>query len=321
MLSRDAERVYWMARYMERVENSAFLVNAYSQAILDLPIGMELGWELLIKITASGEAFFHRYQNVNERNVVKFLMADDDNAGSLYNSVRLARENARTARDLIPLEGWEILNELYLMAKDSAEKSISRKHRYAYLSDVVRRCLQLNGLLDSTITRDQTHTFLGMGKHIERADMTSRILDVGAGFLLQRKDSPMPFDTLLWMHMLKSLNALLMYRRRMGPRISEAGVLHFLISELQFPRSVAFCMHELEEALKRLPHNKDSLQALAKSAEEPEFLSIKNIDASRLHDYLDELQRRLVDLHHAINSTWFETEPGDSTMVQAQSQN
>lgn len=320
MLSRDAERVYWMARYIERVEDSAVLLNAFSHTILDMPVGMEMGWELLINITSSGEAYFHRYKNVTERNVVKFLLADDDNGGSVYNSVWYARENARSARDLIPLEGWEILNELYLMTKDAADKSISRKYRYAFLSDVVGCCHQFNGLMESTITRDQTHTFLELGKHIERADMTSRILDVGAGFLLQRKDTPLPFDTLLWMHMLESLNALVMYRRKIGPRITEKGVLQFLISELQFPRSVAFCVRELEQALDRLPRNEESLRILAKSAAELDSLSIEEINARSLHTYLDELQKRLIQLHEVINSSWFETDARESSTVQTQMQ-
>ena len=116
MLSRVAERVYWMGRYIERAESTARLVNAYTNQILDLPKGVDP----LVDITGSNELFESHYQNYDERNTVKFLLADTFNSSSIMSALVNARENVRTTRDLMPTEAWEHTNELYLYCKNNA---------------------------------------------------------------------------------------------------------------------------------------------------------------------------------------------------------
>lgn len=320
MLSRDAERVYWMMRYIERVEDSAVLLDAYSQAMLDIPEGMQLGWDLLLQITSSKELFYEQYDQVNERNVIKFMLVDEKNPGSLFNSVRAARENARTVRDLIASESWEILNELYWLVKRNANGSIARKHRYDFLSEIKAHCQQFNGLLECTFTRDQTYGFLEMGRYLERADMATRILDVGAGFLLRRRKAPMRFDTLLWMHMLTSLNALVMYRRKIGPRISGHGVVNFLIQDNQFPRSICFSYEQLRVSISRLPRHELALELLVAAEEKTTGFDTHEMEAAQLHDFLDDVQVQLMGIHNAIRETWFDISGDEETSSQSQSQ-
>lgn len=320
MLSRHAERIYWMTRYMERVEATSVLLHAFSQSMLDIPAGMELGWDLLLKITSSEEEFKKRYDVVNEHNVVHFMLADPENPDSLLVSVRNARENARTVRDQIASDCWEILNELHLEVKKSAESSVGRRNRHAFLRDIRAYCQRYTGLLESTFTRDQTHAFLKMGRYVERADMTTRILDVSAGFLLNRRKSPMRFDTLLWMHMLNSLNALVMYRRKIGPRISYKGVMNFLMHDDQFPRSLTFCFHRMENCLTGLPRAEGVQDILSKAQLTIERFDTVDVDSDGLHLLMDDIQLNLIQVHAAINETWFTLgEPEALTSQQSQS--
>ena len=114
MLSRSAERLYWLARYLERTENIARLVSVHMNLLMDLPKGVEMGWRQLIMITASEQAFNKSYNSANERNITRFLLADADYQGSLFSSLSAARENIRTSRELLPDEAWEQVNEMYL---------------------------------------------------------------------------------------------------------------------------------------------------------------------------------------------------------------
>ena len=127
MLSRVARRIYWMARYIERAENTARLVNTYDFLLLDLPRGTRIGWEILPVITGSYALFSEQYQRHDERNTVKFLLADRPNPGSLLNSIAAARENARTSREVLPGHAWEQINELHLYAN-------------AHINDALPRC-------------------------------------------------------------------------------------------------------------------------------------------------------------------------------------
>jgi uncharacterized alpha-E superfamily protein len=117
MLSRVAERVYWMGRYVERAESTARLVNAYTTQVMDLPIGVEAGWKHLVDITGTNRLFDERYTCYDERSTIGFLVADPDHAGSIMSSLAMAREDVRTTRDVLPTEAWEHANELYLYAR------------------------------------------------------------------------------------------------------------------------------------------------------------------------------------------------------------
>ena len=198
MLSRVAERLYWMARYLERTEMTARLCHAYSQLILDIPKGSYLSWESLIDIVDAEQAFSKRYQLRNERNILKFLIADSDNGSSIRDSVSAARENVRTTRDVLPEELWELANELYLFVDESAEKSLIRKNRFDFLDEVINRCQQINGLIESATSRDHAYTFLKMGRLIERADMTSRTIDTALSIISNHESEEHPDFTLIW---------------------------------------------------------------------------------------------------------------------------
>jgi uncharacterized alpha-E superfamily protein len=323
MLSRVAERLYWTARYLERTENMARLINAYFQMVLDMPRGEEPGWGILLDITASREIYLQKHETVNETDVINFFIIDADYGGSIISSVMSARENVRTTRDIITPGLWEELNELNLYVHELAEKSLARRFRYEFLEQIVQRCQQISGLVENVMCRTQAYRFIQLGKNLERADMTSRILDVGATAVNRRRaqenrdSSQLRYDSLLWMHILLSLNAVTMYRQRIGPRVTNKGVVHFLLQDITFPRSVIFCVHQIGEAFTKLPRRGRALNLFAELQDKLYHSDADVLAESCLHEFVDEIQGDLIRINDIILSTWCSLE---QKLVQTQSQ-
>jgi uncharacterized alpha-E superfamily protein len=179
MLSRVAERTYWAARYLERIENTVRLIGVYDKLMFDLPKNVGIGWYNLITINSAEEAFNERYKIHDERNVVKFLLGDDTNPSSVTASLKFARENLRTSRDVVPAESWEMINELHLFVVENLQKGVNRSQRFNFLDGVIKSCQQIQGLMVGTMPRDVVWYFMKLGRNIERADMTTRLVDAG----------------------------------------------------------------------------------------------------------------------------------------------
>lgn len=305
MLSRVAERLFWTARYLERAENTARLVNAYSHLILDIPRGVEPGWNVLIDIFEAQSAFAHRYKNLDERNVVKFLLADTDNVSSIRYSVRTARENVRTTRDVLPSQTWELVNELYLLVEEQAKAAVSRQRRFEFLEQLVARNQQLNGLIESTVLRDHGLWFLSLGQLLERADMTTRIVDAGAAVIIERSKQAFPEVPLLWANLLQSLSATSAYRRKVGPTLEANQLVDFVFTDAQFPRSVPYCVNHIEELVGFLRGPAGLLRELRACAAKLQALSADKLEISELHEFIDELQLALAEINQAVTENWF----------------
>ena len=307
MLSRVAERIYWMARYLERSENTARLINAYFQTVLDLPKGEEFGWDLLLDITASRETFLEHYSNINERNIVKFMLVDEWNPGSVAFCVAAARENSRTAREVLTRALWEELNELHMFIEERAAEALSRRNRYEFLQQVIQRNQQITGLIENVICRTQGYRFLQLGRHIERADMTTRILDAGVCIVLRREEEAEPglrADNLMWRHALSALDALTMYRLRIGPRIHPGGVRTFLLRDVSFPRSVNYCLQEVGTAIRHLPNRRKALACFSEIQDELLSTDSAALSSRDLIEHLDSLQRGFNTMSDIIMRTW-----------------
>jgi uncharacterized alpha-E superfamily protein len=306
MLSRVAESIYWMARYIERAENLARIVNVNANLLLDLPTRMTVGWQPLIDITGSKRLFAKTYDEASERNVVRFLVADTDNPGSLLSSLNLARENARTIRDIIPREGWELINELYLDIKGNVGPGLARKNRFEFLNRIISRTQQMTGLLAGTMLNDQGYDFLRMGRNLERGDMTSRIVDVQSGKLLPKESEDLvPYENAQWMSVLMSLSGYQAYRQKVQGPIRRSQVLRFLLQDVQFPRSFGHCVREVESCLRHLPRNREPLQAIKSVAQTVRRTKLAPLSEKELHRFLDGLQTELGDAHESIQATYF----------------
>ena len=305
MLSRVAERVYWMARYIERAEDTARLIAAYNHLILDIPVGSQPDWEVLIRILEADELFDERFRVRNEQNVLRLLMSEEDAICSIPLAVRNARENARTTRDVLPDEVWELINELHIFVRERAEGSVGRRNRQAFLEEVIQRAQVINGVLRSTLCRDHSYRFIKIGQLLERADMTTRIIDVGARDFLDRENAQHAIEHLLWGTLLKSLSALGAYRRNVGPQVEKNAAVDFVFMEPTFPRSVRFCIHQIREELDQLGNNREALRSTERLRRQLRGFEAEALASAQLHDYIDELQLKIDGLHGAISDSWF----------------
>ncbi len=319
MLSRVAESIYWMARYVERAEDIARLINVNAHLLLDTPKGISPGWRPLIMITGSDTLFDANHKDSDERSVLKFLIGDANSPASILSSLSRARENARTVRDIVPRETWEQVNDLYLYAKGSLQSGLSQRGRYEYLKHVIIGTQQITGLLAGSMSHDHGYDFLRIGRNLERADMTIRIVDVRSASLLPERSSLTPFANIQWMSVLKSLTGYQMYRRHMQVRVRRPDVLKFLLQNAEFPRAFYHCMNVLEECLQHLPRNEGPLRIVARSKRLVQEANVGALLQQQLHAFIDDLELALAGLHEQITSTYFLAEApvsGSAPMVQ-----
>ena len=305
MLSRVAERLYWMARYLERAEDTARLAQAFSHLVMDIPAGSAPGWGILVSILDAEPEFGEHRRTFNEQSVLKFLIADENNPCSIYSGIKSARENVRTTRDVLPEEVWEHVNELYLYAQAHAQKSVGRRNRHSFLEQVINRCQMISGLLMSTLCRDHAYRFIKLGTLLERADMTTRVIDVGLGALLGDERLNKAVDPLIWACLLQSLSAMGTYRRTIGPMVEANSVVEFVFKEASLPRSVKFCLDGIREQLMPLKNNKEALKVLDRLRRSLSRLNTDTAKREDIHTFIDRFQVELNTLGGTISSTWF----------------
>jgi len=311
MLSRVAENIYWMARYIERAENTARLISVNTFLQLDLPKKVRFGWLPLTEITGSDELYRELYTDENERSVVRFLVGDEHNPGSMLSSLRQARENVRTIRDVVPREAAEQLNELYLFARGQLARGLTHAGRFEYLKAVILRCQTITGLLAGTMVNDAGYDFLRMGRNLERADMTTRLIDVRSANLLPDVSVDLrPFENIQWMSVLKSLSAYQAYRRVMQVNVRRPEVLKFLFQEKAFPRAFFHCISEVETCLRNLPRADRPLELVVRLQQVAKTIDAQNLKQDDLHRFIDTLQQELSDLHQLISETFFRPDSG-----------
>mgnify|MGYP003298668864 CR=1 FL=1 len=307
MLSRVAERTYWAARYIERIENTVRLISVYDKLMSDLPSSVGIGWYNLITINSAEEAFNERYTVQNERNVIKFLLSEENNPCSVVSNLRFARENFRTTRDVVPAESWVMINELNLFVIENLQQGINRSQRFHFLNGVIRSCQQIQGLLSGTMPRDAVWSFMKLGRNIERADMTTRLLDAGVRAQLQVKDDAEAINSqqIIWGQVLRSLDADQSYRRTVRASVKSQQVARYIIEDTAFPRSITYCLAAVKEFLERLPHSKPVINTVKKIQKE----RLTSIDYSDLgepmKDFFNDMQLDVAEIHSSISKNWF----------------
>tara|TARA_R100001377_G_scaffold54754_1_gene32349 strand:- start:3383 stop:4357 length:975 start_codon:yes stop_codon:yes gene_type:complete len=313
MLSRVAERIYWLGRYLERAENTARLLTVYSNLLLDLPRGARVGWHTLVDITGNQEGFREKHKETDERSVNRFLISDQTNYSSIISSISLARENARTTREIIPTEAWEQINNLYLFTRDNMGKATARGTRHQLLQDIIAHCQQITGLLAGAMSHNSGYNFLRIARSLERADMTTRIVDVGSLTLVPSLMNPglsiepasRPYSNMIWMSVLHSLSAYQMYRQHVLDRVNGEDVVTFLLQDTQFPRSVQHCLSILQSCLEYLPDNDATKRQVSATQKYVQDANIPELLESGLLEYIDDLQIEIGNIHANIADTWF----------------
>ena len=332
MLARVVENMYWLSRYLERAENTARIIGVNTNLLLDLPGGIAPGWLPLVDISGNRAEFDKLHEakatRGEERDVVHFLVADRTNPGSICSSMHYARENARTLREILPTEAWELLNEFISDCTRNVDNAVNKRTRFEFLKRIVVTLQTIAGMLDGTMNRNDAYIFSHLGRNLERADMTSRIVDVRSAQLLPAETPELrPFESVQWMSVLKSLSGYQMYRLRMRTRVKRTDVLQFLLRDDQFPRSCQYCLMQLERSLKELPRSEGVLDVLDGAARFIDRAPLATLDQPGLHELIDRLQLHINNVHNMIAANYFPSRDVDGarrmpsqSQPQAQSQ-
>ncbi|RIV19107.1 alpha-E domain-containing protein [Fibrisoma montanum] len=314
MLSRVANSVYWMHRYVERAENYARFMSVNFNLALDLPPNVDQQWEPLLIATADNSLFYQFYAEPTRENVIEFMTFDKRNPNSIVSCLSNARENARTIREVISKEMWEHLNQFYLMVRDTGpHQDWSQNRTQSFFTDIRNGTQLLYGIIDATITRNEAWHFGRMGRFLERADKTSRFLDVKYFTLMPEADSVgSTIDLMIWSAVLKSVSAYNMHRQQYRT-LTPTNIVEFLILDKMFPRAVFHCIRQAELSLYEISGNNISHgfgniaeRTISKLRTDIEFNEPADIFKMGLHQYLDRFQLRTNEVGKAIFETYFD---------------
>ena len=304
LLSRVADNLYWGARYLERAEDTARVVRSFTEAQLDLPVGVANSWEPLLAIVGSHESFDRSHARATETDIVRFLVADPKNQGSIVASIAQARESLRTTREVLPREAWQTVNDLYLYSERDGDSGVARRSRARFLGRVIADHQRLDGVLSGMMRRDQAYEMWRLGEALERADMTTRVIGVRAAGLLARPDGNLAHDEVQWMGVLRSVTALQMFQRAIRGPIDGASAVHFLLHDEHFPRSIAGCLQRIRAALGRLPRPERTLPVADAVDALLATVSADAADGGALDAAMDRVQLALGDLHDIVQQTF-----------------
>ena len=312
MLSRVANSIYWLGRYLERAENYARFIDVNFNLMQDLPGDLKEQWQPLIAATGDLELYNSKYSDFDRNQVLYFLAFDPENPNSMMSAIKNARENARIIRENLSKETWEKANELFHMMQNGLEKKVWKKEDpRPFFEKVKNQILLIYGIADSSVARVEGWYFRQLGQYLERADKTSRVLDVKYHILLPTdQEVGSPLDFLHWMALLKSVTAFNTYKRVYG-NIDPSCVVEFLVLNKYFPRSIYFCLKEAEKCLHSISgnlgggYNNAAEKLLGELRSKLEFSEVGEIINFGLHEYLDNLQIKINSISNQIDSTFF----------------
>lgn len=315
MLSRVADSLYWMSRYIERAEDNARLADVNLQFLLDLAnqpqADTQQQWNPIISSLEENELFSSLYDKLDGKAAIDFVSLQKKNPNSIYSCLSRARENARTTREQISSEMWEQINRLYLFVKSESGKKLLRSSPSEFFKRVIAGSHLFQGITDATMTHGEGWDFIRIGKLLERADCTSRILDVKYHILLPSGEKVGGnIDTIQWMAVLKSCSALEAYRKIYVGQVTPWKVAEFIITHSAFPRSIRFSVDCFDAALHHISGFSESKYAneverlSGRLRSDLDYVTIGDIFGFGLHEYLEQIQERLVEISDAMHSIY-----------------
>ncbi len=318
MLSRVANLIYWMARQLERAENTARIVDVNAQLVLDLQSRQAAddprSWAPLVFVSGSEEQFHKLHgETVTERAVVEYMLFDRRNPSSIISCVSQARENARCIRDLISSEVWETLNTFFLKLNEDDYTRYAQTGSAEYLSGVKTQIQLFYGVAASMLPRGDAWWFFELGRHLERADNVSRIIDVKYYMLLPDVSVVgTSLDMVQWASVLRSCSGFEAFRRSRRGQLNLERVVDYLLRDELFPRSILFSVAEAEQALVHIaaaaPHSQENpaSQLTVALRTELEQTDTTTVIADGLHEFLDGIQLKIEGIHAAVQSTFID---------------
>lgn len=322
MLSRVANSLYWLGRYFERAENTARLLDVNLHILLDFEklddSSLTEHWLSLLHSTGDAELFFEHHQKADAASVTEFMTLDPTNPNSICACFFAARENARMIRDRISLEMWETVNELYLFLKSPAALSSWQNGTTEFYARIKNTAHLFHGLTDATFPRDEGYDFIQLGRFIERADKTIRLLDLKYHILLpSTSDVGGAVDTAQWRTVLRCASALEAYRRFYVSEILPWKVAEFLLFSETFPRSVRHCLGQIDFYLHRISgtpagqHRNEAERLCGRLVSELNYTSIDEVFKKGLHEFLAEILPVLDQIGEIIFDTFMAHNPID----------
>jgi len=321
VLSRVADSVFWMSRYTERAENVARFIDVNYNLTLDLGEAIDEQWMPLVNTSGDHELFRERYPETTRENVLQFLTFDSENPNSILSCVTAARANARQVREVISAPMWEELNKFYLFVREASTR-LQFDDLYEFLHRVKIGNHLLVGATDDTMTHNDAWHFTRLGRYLERADKTSRIVDVKYFILLPDAEHVgTPLDVVQWSALLKSASALMMYRQAHG-QIEASKIVDFLVLNRQFPRSMHFCVIHAEDSLHAITGSQRGTfcnraeQFLGRLRAEMDYTTIEDVIRNGLHEYIDSFQRKLNIVGDAVHEEFFDIDPHEIAVKQ-----
>jgi uncharacterized alpha-E superfamily protein len=329
MLSRVADSLYWLGRYIERAENNSRILDVNLQLTLDMDHADRdetRDW-LPILATLEDQQLFNKHNAaVTADAVCEFVTFAKENPNSISSAVARVRENARTVREYISSEMWERINGLYLWINSAGARQMFAGSAIDFYRHVVDFSHQIHGTTDATFNHGEGWGFLELGKYLERADCASRILDLKYHVLLPMGEKVGGnVDTLQWIAVLKSCSAFEAYRKIHTGQVTPWSVAEFIILHSRFPRSIRFCVDKVVDSLHMLSGSdplaycNEAERLAGRLKSDLSYATIQDIIEFGLHQYLERIQVRLYDIGNATYETycdWME----EPAQAQAQSQ-
>ncbi|MBV8578632.1 MAG: alpha-E domain-containing protein [Acetobacteraceae bacterium] len=314
LLARYAESLFWLARYIERAENLARILDVNETFARDRAGARD--WLPILQLNADQERFFSGHKVASAESVLRFYVTDAENPTSIASAVRFARENARTLRPLISTEMWVQLNRFHNRMAMLDESELAPGNRTHVFAEIKEACQTHTGITDGTFYRDQGWYFYHIGRYIERADQTTRLLDIKYHLLLPRaSDVGSPVDISQWNALLRSVSGYHAYLRMQSGQITPARVAGFLVFNRRFPRSVFLCIRNVETLLTELK-SRYSLRGGVSAAERIDetraalsSITIKSVIRQGLHEFLDAIQRQLIAITADLSADFFASTP------------
>lgn len=311
MLSRVADSVYWMARYIERAENVARFIDVNYNLTLGDGVALGNQWAPLVYTAGDHELFTRLHGEPSREAVLRFLAYEAENPNSILSCVAKARENARSIRDTITSPMWQQINTFFLMVTSAAREGKPLDEPVAFCDAVKLASHSLLGLTYATMSHGEPWHFANIGRLMERADKTSRIVDVQYFILLPDADDVgSSLDVVRWSAMLRSASALAMYRRVYG-QITPRNVAQFLVLDREFPRAIHFCIKSAQDSMQQITGSRDATfrcraeQRMGRLSTDLAYTSIDDVIDQGMHEYIDHFQRQLNQLGEAIHQDFF----------------
>lgn len=334
MLSRHADAAFWMGRYIERAEATARMVDVQYHLALESPtLEARIQWTSLLAISCTEEAFAERYSQADEASILRYFALDQENPYSIVSSVTRARENARSIRDQISSEMWEQLNAFYLQLRGMTPRKITTMTPHSFFTFIKEQGRLFGGIVNRTLLYGEVRDFIDTGRFLERADQTTRLLDVKYHDLLPRYTMGQSPSSLVvspggqvlpedpndvggvvdiqgWTALLKSAGAFEAFQKTHHQGVSPTRVVDFLTLQPKFPASVVYSVSRVNKALRKISGNRDVVpinageRAVGKLYSKLNFTTAEEIVASGLHEFLEAVSDDCLEIGNAIHQTY-----------------